>query len=104
MQPARGDVWLFDCGLAEKIRPVLVISVPYGDRDRALVTVVPHTTALRGSEYEIAVDAPFLKSGAFVVQGVSTYPNVRALRKLGSLKPGEFAKVYATLLKWLGQL
>ena len=40
MLPARGEVWLFDLGIAAKIRPVLVVSVPYGDIDRALVTVV----------------------------------------------------------------
>jgi len=102
MRPARGDVWLFDCGFTGKVRPVLVVSVPYGDRDRALVTVVPHTTALRGSDHEIAVDAAFLRPGAFVVQGISTYPRARALRRLGSLPPGEFAAVYRGLLKWLG--
>jgi hypothetical protein len=26
----------------------LVISIPYGDADRALIGVVPHTTATRG--------------------------------------------------------
>ncbi len=27
MTPARGEVWLFDLGMAEKVRPALVISV-----------------------------------------------------------------------------
>ncbi len=103
MQPARGEVWLFDCGLAEKVRPVLIVSVPFGDRDRALVTVIPHTTALRGSEHEVAVEAPFLKPGAFLVQGLATYPSIRALRRLGRLRNTEFAKVLAGLHKWLGQ-
>ena len=49
MQPARGEVWLFDLGMAAKTRPVLVVSVAYGDADRAIVTVVPHATELRGS-------------------------------------------------------
>ena len=31
-------VWLFDLGMAEKVRPALVVSVRYGDIDRALVT------------------------------------------------------------------
>ena len=42
MQPTRGEVWLFDLGMAAKTRPVLVVSVAYGDTDRAIVTVVPH--------------------------------------------------------------
>ena len=54
MQPTRGEVWLFDLGMAAKTRPVLVVNVAYGDLDRALVTVVPHTTQLRGTPFEIS--------------------------------------------------
>lgn len=93
-----------DFGLAGKVRPALVVSVAFGEKDRALVTVVPHTTALRGSSFEIAAHAPFLKPGAFLVQGVTTFPNVRALHRLGSLKPEEFTKVFDGLLQWLGHL
>jgi hypothetical protein len=50
----------------------------YGDEDRALIAI-PHTTSLRGSQYEIAVSVPFLKTGAFLVQNVATCPNVRAI-------------------------
>jgi mRNA interferase MazF len=100
--PVRGDVWLFDLGMAEKVRPALVISVAYGGLDRALVTIVPHTTSLRGSQYEIQVSVPFLKAGAFVVQGLSTYPHVRAMRKLGVLKADQFRLVFAGVLRWLG--
>lgn len=39
MTPARGEVWLFDLGMAAKVRPALIISVDYGDADRALVTI-----------------------------------------------------------------
>jgi mRNA interferase MazF len=101
--PVRGDVRLFDLGLAEKVRPALVISVAFGDADRALVTIVPHTTSIRGSQFEIPVNVSFLKAGAFVVQGVSTYPHVRAIRKLGALKPDQFRLVFAGVLRWLGQ-
>jgi mRNA interferase MazF len=55
MTPRRGEVWLWDLGMIEKVRPALVMSVSYGDLDRALITVVPHTTSLRGSEFEITV-------------------------------------------------
>lgn len=83
MTPRRGEVWLLDLGMAEKVRPALIVSVAYGELDRALITVIPHTTSLRGSQYEISVPAPFLKPGAFLVQNVATYPVVRAVRKLG---------------------
>ena len=102
MRPTRGEVWLFDLGMAEKVRPALVVSIAYGDADRALITIVPHTTALRGSPFEIDVKVPFLKPGAFLVQNVATYPNVRALRKLGALRPDQFDLVFAGLMRWLG--
>ena len=102
MTPARGEVWLFDLGVAGKVRPVLIVSVAYGDLDRALVTIVPHTTSLRGSQYEIAVNVAFLKPGAFLVQNVATYPNGRAIRKLGMLKKDQFDVVFSNLLRWLG--
>ena len=43
--PQRGEVWLVDLGMAAKVRPALVMSIPAADVDRALVTIVPHTTA-----------------------------------------------------------
>ena len=54
----RGEVWLVDLGLAAKVWPCLVLSVPAADSDRALVTLVPHTANLRGSLYEVEVPAP----------------------------------------------
>ncbi|MFN0105367.1 MAG: type II toxin-antitoxin system PemK/MazF family toxin [Bryobacteraceae bacterium] len=60
MTPVRGEVWLFDLGMAAKVRPVLIVSGRFDDQDRALVTVIPHTTSLRGSRQEIAVHVPFL--------------------------------------------
>jgi len=103
MTPARGEVWLFDLGVTEKVRPARVISVAFGDADRALVTILPHTTSLRRSQFEVPVSAPFLKPGACLVQGVSTYPRVRAIRKLGALKPDQFDSVFAGVLRWLSQ-
>ena len=100
--PARGEVWLIDFGLAGKTRPALVVSVGFGEQDRSLITVVPHTTSLRGSPFEITVRAPFLKPGAFLVQGVTTFPTARALHRLGALHPEAFEKVFAGLLRWLG--
>ena len=87
MPPKRGEVWMFDCGMVEKVRPVLIFSVPFTDSDRAVVTVVFHSTALRGSQFEVEVKVPFLKDGAFIAQSVATYPTARAIRKLGALNP-----------------
>ncbi len=38
----RGEVWQVDFGMAQKVRPAVVVSVPYEDADRALIAVVPH--------------------------------------------------------------
>jgi mRNA interferase MazF len=103
MTPVRGDPWLFDLGMAGKVRPALVISVAIGDADRALVTAVPHTTSLRGSPFEIPVSVSFLRTATFVVQGLSTSPHVRAIRKLGVLKPEQFRLVFTSVLRWLGE-
>lgn len=67
-----------------------------------MITAVPHTTSLRGSEFEIAVPVGFLKPGAFLVQNVATYPAVRAISKLGVLRKEQFDLVGEGLLRWLG--
>src|SRR6266851_1073650 len=56
--PRRGEVWLVDLGMAAKVRPAVVISVPADDTDRALVTLVPHTTSPRQSRFEVSVSVP----------------------------------------------
>ncbi|MEI7821602.1 MAG: type II toxin-antitoxin system PemK/MazF family toxin [Verrucomicrobiota bacterium] len=62
--PERGEVWQVDFGTVAKVRPALVISVPYADADRALIGVIPHTTSTRGSQFEVVVGAGFLGEGA----------------------------------------
>jgi mRNA interferase MazF len=94
---------LFDCGMVEKGRPVLIFSVPFAETDRAVVTVVFHSTALRGSQFEAKVQVPFLKNGAFIAQSIATYPTVRAIRKMGALNASQLAEVEALLFKWLGR-
>ena len=103
MVPRRGEVWLFDCGMVEKVRPVLILSVPFADADRSVVTVVFHSTALRGSQFEIKVQVPFLKDGAFVTQSIATYPTVRAIRKLPTLIPSQLADIETGVFQWLGK-
>jgi mRNA interferase MazF len=88
--------------MAQKVRPALVLNIPYQDADRALITIVSHSTALRGSEFEIAVDVPFLRRGAFVVQSLITIPSKLALRKLGGLTPSQLAPIEQGVRHWLG--
>ena len=60
--PNRWEGWMVDLGLAAKVRPCLVPSVPALDQDRSLATVVAHTTSPRGSRFEVALPIPFLRS------------------------------------------
>jgi mRNA interferase MazF len=69
--------------MVEKVRPVLIFSVSFADSDRAVLTVVFHSTTLRGSQFEVKVQVPFPKDGALIAQSVATYPTARAIRKLG---------------------
>ena len=98
----RGEVWLVDLGLAAKIRPCLVLGVPSADEDRALVTVVPHTTSLRGTRFEVSTSVRFLKSGAFDAQGIVTVPTVRLMRPLGTLSAEQLNPVVRGVCLWLG--
>ena len=100
--PERGEVWMVDLGMAQKTRPALILSIGYSDEDRALVTIVSHTTALRGSEFEISLPVPFLKAGAFMVQSITTVPTKWALRRLRQLTPEQLAPVEDGVRRWLG--
>ena len=100
--PERGEVWQVDFGMAQKVRPALVISIPYSDADRALIGVIPHTTAIRGSPFEVAVPVRFLQEGAFLVQGIVAVPPKFFIRRLGVLSGEEVRSVEAVLQQWLG--
>ena len=100
--PLRGDVYVVDLGLAAKVRPCVVLSVPLEESDRSLVTVVPHTTALRQSRFEIVIPVRFLRAGAFDAQGIVTVPNVRLLNQLGTLSAEQVATLERGVCAWLG--
>jgi mRNA interferase MazF len=100
--PNRGEVWMVDLGLAAKVRPCLVLSVPALDQDRSLVTVVAHTTSPRGSRFEVAVPVPFLRTGVFDAQNLVTIPYAKLIRKLGVLSAERLAQVEVAVRSWLG--
>jgi mRNA interferase MazF len=100
--PERGQVWLVDLGMAAKVRPALVISVPASDTDRALVTLVPHTTSPRGSRFEASVSVPFLRTGVFDAQSLVTIPHAKLVRNLGKLSAAQLAAVERVVCVWLG--
>ena len=100
--PNRGEVWLVDLGYAAKVRPCLVVSIPALDQDRALSTLVPHTTSSRGSRFEIDIRVRFLREGVFDAQNLVTIPHAKLIRKLGLLPSEQLTAVEDRVRFWLG--
>jgi mRNA interferase MazF len=71
------------------------------DDELALLVVIPHTTAVRGNRWELALPKPFLKPGVFHLQQLQPLPLVRFDARLGALTPSEFSQVKAALVHLL---
>ncbi len=100
--PQRGEVWLTDLGYVGKTRPAVVLSVPALDEDRALVTLVGHTTSVRGTRFEVVVNTKFLKPGAFECQNLVTTSRAKLLRRLGALTANQMQDIEDAVCEWLG--
>jgi mRNA interferase MazF len=72
------------------------------DEELALISVVPHTTALRGNEWEVVIRKPFLKNGAFHLQQVQSISLPKLIRRLGALTDEEWSLIGAKLAHRLG--
>ena len=96
------DVWMIDFGMAAKVRPALLLTGTPAENELDLVTVIPHTTALRGNRWEISVPKPFLKPGAFHLKQIQTISTVKLERKLGVLSEEEMNRVLDALAGRLG--
>ncbi|MCE0523795.1 MAG: type II toxin-antitoxin system PemK/MazF family toxin [Methylacidiphilales bacterium] len=101
VRPQRSEVWRVDLGLAGKVRPALVVSASLQDADYALIAVVPHTTSVRGANYEVALSVPFLRQGAFNVQGLAPLPPVRFPDRLGKLSDEQMNQIDKVMDRWL---
>jgi mRNA interferase MazF len=96
-----GEVWVIDFGLAAKVRPALLLTGTPADDELDVVTVVLHTTALRGNKWELSIPKPFLKPGAFHLQQIQTVSSVNLERKLGTLNKDEVDRVLDALAERL---
>jgi len=99
--PNRGEVWIVHLRMVGKVRHCLVLSVPAGPLDRALATLVAHTTSVRGTDFEVAARSRLLAAGIFDAQNMLTVPHAKLVRKLGSVPPDELAKVEEADRRWL---
>ena len=97
-----GDVWMVDFGMVAKVRPALLLTGNPADDELDLVTVLLHTTALRGNRSELNIPKPFLKPGAFHLQQVQTISTVKLERRLGALNAEEMNRVLDALAERLG--
>src|SRR6266536_1321300 len=97
-----GEIWITDFGMAAKVRPTLILTGEPADDELDLVTVLLHTTALRGNRWELNISKPFLKPGAFHLQQIQTISTVKLERKLGFLTKDEFSQVLDALGNRLG--
>jgi mRNA interferase MazF len=59
-----GDVWMTDFGMTAKVRPALLLTGNPSPDELDLVTVLLHTTALRGNRWELNIPKPFLRPEA----------------------------------------
>ena len=97
-----GEVWIIDFGMAAKVRPALILTGKPAADELDLVTVLLHTTALRGNRWELSIPKPFLKPGAFHLQQVQTISTVKLERRLGALTAEEMDQVRNVLRNRLG--
>lgn len=97
----RGDIWLVDLGLAQKIRPAVILSVSYLDHERALITYAPRTTSLRETRFEVAHQARGFDPGAFDAQSIGTMPAAKLVRRIATLDAATLTKVEDALRSWL---
>ena len=98
----RGEVWQVDLGLAAKVRPALVCSVPFFDQERALYAIIPHTTAPRNTRFEVSLTVPGLAAGVFDVQGLRSIPAPVLVRRIAMLTPDQLTTVESAVKLWLG--
>lgn len=97
-----GEIWMTDFGMAAKVRPALILTGEPAADELDLVTVLLHTTALRGNRWELDVPKPFLKPGAFHLQQIQTVSTVKLERRLGALTADEMSRLQEALGNRLG--
>jgi mRNA interferase MazF len=98
---SKGEIWLVDFGLVAKVRPALLLTGEPADDELDLVTVLLHTTALRGNRWELNLPKPFLRPGAFHLQQIQSISVAKLERKLGGLTQSEIQQVEEALLRRL---
>lgn len=98
----RGELWIVDLGYLGKVRPVLVIGIPFLDNERTLLIIIPHTTSVIGTRFEVKIDHPALGAGVFDVQQTTAIPAAKFVRRIGVLNSEQIQKIETVLIQALG--
>lgn len=100
----RGDVVIVDLGMAQKVRPCVVVSISKPDRQRNMSVVVPMTTEIRGGECEISFPKPaWLKTESVVnVLGIAGVDNAKVVRRIAPFPAAKLQEISRLLVKILG--
>lgn len=93
---------MVDMGIAGKVRPCLILTDYPADDEPAMVTIVPHPTALRGNRWELRIAKPSFKPGAFHFQQIQSVSLAYLMRRIGVLTDDEMERVAAQLRARLG--
>jgi mRNA interferase MazF len=88
----RGEVWLIDLGLAAKARPAVILSVPFQDNKKAVVTYVARSLQWRGGRFEVDHQSPRFRPGVFDAQNIGTVPTAKLIRRLADLPADKFGR------------
>lgn len=98
----RGEIWLVDLGYLGKVRPVAVLSIPFLPNERTLCIVVPHTTSVIGTRFEVKLKHSALGDGVFDVQQTAAVQAAKFIRRLGVLDSKQLRTIEETLAEVLG--
>jgi len=93
---------MIDLGMVAKPRPCLILSVPYREDEKAVVTYVARTTQVGGGRFEVEHHAPHFLPGVFDAQNVGTVPVAKLMRLLAQLPADKLAQVETAVQCWLG--
>ncbi len=87
--------WIW--GLRERFGPCLLLTDYPPDNELAMVTLIPHTTAVRGNQWEVVIEKPFLKKGAFHLQQIQSVSVAHLMRRLGVLGQEEWKQILSKI-------
>jgi mRNA interferase MazF len=92
---------MMDLGIAAKVRPCLLLTDFPAEEELALITIAPHTTSLKGNRWEIKLELPYLREGAFHLQQIQSVPINALMRRLGVLSDADYEVILNKLAERL---